>query len=63
MLNFTTHQAKSQLSQLIDFALAGKDVQIYRGSEPMVKLTPIKKTLKPKVKSGYRRILMKSRMK
>lgn len=54
MLNFTTHEAKSQLSQLIDFALAGQDVQIFRGNLPMVKLTPIKKILKPRVPGKFK---------
>jgi prevent-host-death family protein len=36
------HQAKSQLSKLIAAALAGEEVVIARGSEPMVKLTPVK---------------------
>jgi prevent-host-death family protein len=35
------HQAKTQLSKLIAAALAGEEVVIARGSEPVVKLTPI----------------------
>jgi prevent-host-death family protein len=35
------HQAKTQLSKLIAAAMAGEDVVIARGSEPMVRLTPI----------------------
>jgi prevent-host-death family protein len=36
------HQAKTQLSKLIAAAMAGEDVVIARGSEPMVRLTPVK---------------------
>jgi len=35
------HQAKTQLSKLIAAALAGEEVVIARGSEPMVRLTPL----------------------
>ncbi len=34
-------QAKTQLSKLIAAALAGEEVVITRGSEPVVKLTPV----------------------
>jgi antitoxin (DNA-binding transcriptional repressor) of toxin-antitoxin stability system len=37
----TTHQAKSQLSKLIAAALAGEEIVIARGSEPLVRLTPV----------------------
>jgi prevent-host-death family protein len=41
------HQAKTQLSKLIAAALAGEEVVIARGSEPLVRLTPIEpKTIK-----------------
>jgi prevent-host-death family protein len=36
------HQAKTQLSKLIAAALAGEDVVIARGDEPVVRLTPVK---------------------
>jgi antitoxin (DNA-binding transcriptional repressor) of toxin-antitoxin stability system len=36
------HQAKTQLSKLIAAAIAGEEVVIARGSEPMVRLTPLK---------------------
>jgi prevent-host-death family protein len=35
------HQAKSQLSKLIAAAVAGEEVVIARGSEPLVRLTPV----------------------
>jgi len=38
---FSIHEAKTHLSRLIADALAGKEVIIRRGDEPVVKLTPI----------------------
>jgi prevent-host-death family protein len=35
------HQAKTQLSKLIAAALAGEEVVIARGSEPVVKIVPV----------------------
>ncbi len=43
------HQAKTQLSKLIAAALAGEEVVIARGSEPVVKLTPIAPVKKRRV--------------
>lgn len=37
----TVHAAKTNLSRLIDRALAGEEVIIARGKTPVVKLTPI----------------------
>jgi len=42
MLTVNTHQAKSQLSWLIQKALAGEDVIIARAGIPAVKLVPHK---------------------
>jgi prevent-host-death family protein len=43
------HQAKTQLSKLIAAALAGEEVVIARGNEPVVKLTPIAPVKKKRV--------------
>ena len=43
------HQAKTQLSKLIAAALAGEEVVIARGDEPVVKLTPIVSPQKKRV--------------
>jgi antitoxin (DNA-binding transcriptional repressor) of toxin-antitoxin stability system len=43
------HQAKTQLSKLIAAALAGEEVVIARGDEPVVKLTPIASSKKKRV--------------
>ena len=40
-MQFTVHEAKTQLSKLIRLALAGEEVIIARGDKPVVKLTPV----------------------
>jgi len=42
-------EAKTNLSQLIKRALAGHDVVIARGDEPLVKLTPVEQDVSPRV--------------
>ena len=41
--------AKAQLSQLINLALAGDEVIIARANEPLVKLTPYMQDTSPRV--------------
>lgn len=43
-MQFTVHTAKSQLSRLIEAALAGEEVVIARGSKPVVRLVPIRQS-------------------
>ena len=43
-MQFNVHTAKSQLSRLIDAALAGEEVIIAKGSKPVVRLVPIPQT-------------------
>lgn len=40
-MQFTVHAAKTQLSKLIEAALAGEDVVIAKGSKPVVRLVAI----------------------
>ena len=40
-MQFSVHAAKTQLSKLIDAALAGEEVVIAKGSKPAVRLVPI----------------------
>ncbi|MDO4681569.1 MAG: hypothetical protein Q4B17_02115 [Lautropia sp.] len=40
-MQVTVHAAKTQLSRLIDAALAGEEVIIARGKDPVIRLTPI----------------------
>jgi len=46
---FNMHQAKSSLSRLVQRALDGEEVVIARNGEPLVKLVPIPKPVKPRV--------------
>jgi prevent-host-death family protein len=48
------HQAKTQLSKLIAAALAGEEVVIARGSEPVVRLTPIVPVKPQRVAGRYK---------
>jgi prevent-host-death family protein len=49
------HQAKTQLSKLIAAALAGEEVVIARGSEPVVRLTPVTPVVKkPRVAGRFK---------
>jgi prevent-host-death family protein len=41
MQQFTIHAAKTNLSKLIEAALAGEEVVIARGSKPVVRLVPV----------------------
>lgn len=40
-MQFTIHSAKTNLSKLIEAALAGEDVVIARGKHPVVRIVPI----------------------
>lgn len=41
MKTFTIHQAKTNLSRLIEEACQGEEIVIARGPEPVVRLVPI----------------------
>ncbi len=41
MATITVHAAKTNLSRLIERALAGEDVIIARGDQPVVRLVPV----------------------
>lgn len=41
VMQFTVHNAKSQLSKLIDAALQGEEVVIAKGDKPVVRLVPV----------------------
>ena len=42
MSNVTIHQAKTHLSRLIEQALAGEEVVVMRGREPVIALKPLR---------------------
>jgi prevent-host-death family protein len=46
MKTVTIHEAKTHLSRLIREVLTGEEIIIARGKEPLVKLTPLKYTVK-----------------
>ena len=43
-MQVTIHSAKTNLSKLIEAALAGEEVVIARGRTPVVKLVPVSRT-------------------
>ena len=47
------HEAKTTLSRLVERALAGEEIVIARNGEPLVKLVPVSKELKPRVPGLY----------
>ena len=52
MKKVSTHQAKTQLSQLIKEACSGQEIVVCRGDLPMVRLVPVSEaefTQRPKV--------------
>lgn len=44
MPQYSTHEAKTQLSRLLDLVLAGEEVVIARRSHPIAKLVPFQPT-------------------
>jgi prevent-host-death family protein len=48
MIIVTIHEAKTNLSRLIARVLAGEEVTIARGKEPVVRLMPVKEPPKAK---------------
>ena len=48
-MQVNVHEAKSQLSKLIEAALRGEDVVIARGDVPVVKMVPVEKKKKFKI--------------
>jgi len=45
---FNIHQAKTNLSKLIEKTQAGEDIIIAKAGKPVVKLTPYQKKLEPR---------------
>jgi prevent-host-death family protein len=55
-MQFTVHAAKTNLSKLIEAALAGEDVVIAKGNRPMVKIVPVA------IRSGFTIGLLKGEL-
>ena len=54
MKTFTIHEAKTNLSKLIEQACQGEEVVIARGPEPMVRLVPIADSKGPRQPGALR---------
>lgn len=53
MSTFNMHEAKTQLSALVERARKGERIIIAKAGEPCVELVPVRKNLKPRVSGGY----------
>ena len=51
-MQYTVHQAKTQLSRLLQEVEEGKEVIIARGSKPVARLIPEKPVKRPKREPG-----------
>ena len=47
------HEAKSQLSKLIESALAGEEIIIAKAGKPLVKLIPYQENQSPRTPGGW----------
>ena len=47
------HEAKSQLSKLIESALAGEEIVIAKAGKPLVKLIPYQENRHPRTPGGW----------
>jgi prevent-host-death family protein len=47
------HEAKSQLSKLIESALAGEEIIIAKAGKALVKLIPYQEEQKPRIPGGW----------
>jgi prevent-host-death family protein len=52
-MKYTIHQAKTNLSRLLEEAAEGKEVIIARGNEPIAKLVPIGSAVKKRVPGEF----------
>ncbi len=54
MKTINMHEAKSQLSRLVEQALAGEDVIIAKAGKPMVKLVPVNHDTRPRIPGRFK---------
>ena len=47
------HEAKTQLSKLIESALAGEEIVIAKAGKPLVKLIPYQDNVEPRIPGGW----------
>jgi prevent-host-death family protein len=53
----TIHQAKTHFSQLIQRALAGEEIIVAKGKEPIVKIVPLPEAKKERILGGAKGIV------
>ena len=53
MQHTNIHEAKAQLSQLINRALAGEEIIIARAGDPLVRLMPVHQDTRPREGGQY----------
>jgi len=53
----TIHQAKTHLSQLIKLALAGEEIFVAKGKDPIVKIVPLPEAKKERTLGGAKGIV------
>lgn len=54
------HEAKTQLSKLIESALAGEEIVIAKAGKPLVKLIPYQDNIEPRTPGGWEGKVMMS---
>lgn len=59
MTQVTIHEAKTHLSKLIQLALAGEEVVITKGKQPMVKLVVVPEMRKERRIGGAKDVILK----
>jgi len=59
MTQVTIHEAKTHLSKLIQLALAGEEVVITKGKQPMVKLVVMPEMRKERRIGGAKDVILK----
>jgi antitoxin (DNA-binding transcriptional repressor) of toxin-antitoxin stability system len=59
MTQVTIHEAKTHLSKLIQLALAGEEVVITKGKQPMVKLVVMPQMRKERRIGGAKDVILK----
>ncbi len=57
MAKVTIREAKAHLSQLIRRAVAGEEIIVSKGKEPVVKLVPVPGAKKPRTPGGAKGIV------
>ena len=57
MATITIHEAKTHFSSLVQRALAGEEIIVSKGKEPVVKIVPVPEALKERKPGGAKGIV------